>query len=386
MQNRASILIQESGALLGALDDAETGQRGFLLTGSTRYLEPYVRGETEAADALARLTSLLQRRGQLAELRGIRRLMAEKFDELSTTVQLERSGRHESALSIVRTNAGKETMDELRQRIARLIAECDASRTTALRDETFRIGVTGAAFGGLCLAVIALLVFALVMQKKAFTGVARGAERMARAAFRDPLTGLPNRRDLERRLNQHQAGDDGDNARATVLFIDLDGFKTINDSLGHAAGDALLRRISTTLRRVLRPGDFLARVGGDEFVLLTSTLDCEEASLLCRRLIAAVGTRVKEYGSVGLSIGIATHETRSEPLAELLARADRAMYDAKRSGGGYRFSEGRRELPRRRLVVADGAAVSRNDSNGHEQLQTGADQHNTQQDPNLTSR
>ncbi len=164
------------------------------------------------------------------------------------------------------------------------------------------------------------------------------AHQLQLQAFHDPLTGLPNRTLFADRL-QHAADRVArENTAIAILFLDLDGFKRINDEYGHAAGDRLLCSIARRLQDTLRRGDTLARLGGDEFVILLEDLQSVE----CAQEIAARLTRVIEQPfvidrtplSVTSSIGISfcpSGQIRSE---ELLREADRAMYRAKSSGSG----------------------------------------------------
>lgn len=340
LENSASALIRQSNALLSGVERAETSQRGFLLTGSELYLEPFESGRKQALASLEDLTRSLRRPQQQAPLTGLRTALNNKLDELALTIDLQRRGQHDDAMSVVKTNAGKESMDRIRVEVAQLAADCEARRVAGLADETVRVELTGCAFAGLLLGVAALLAFALTVQKKAFNGVVRGTERMSRAAYRDALTGLPNRRDLERTLDQLKEDPSHGEGPVTALFIDLDGFKSVNDKLGHATGDALLRRVADSLRQVTRSGDTLARVGGDEFVLIAPGLEKrKEIDHLCDRLLTAVRLLADDFLPVGLSIGIATRNATEESLGCLLKRADTAMYEAKRAGGGYRFSQ-----------------------------------------------
>jgi diguanylate cyclase (GGDEF)-like protein len=161
------------------------------------------------------------------------------------------------------------------------------------------------------------------------------ARLVARQARSDALTGLPNRFALEERLDQLLH--DGPNG-VCVLYIDVDRFKVVNDTVGHAAGDEVLRGIAQTLKRQLRGDDLLARIGGDEFAVVLAEVEEEEAMRVAERLNTAVHGRsfVAEGRSfsLGLSIGLARAGTNLSSVARLLAAADTACYIAKDAGPG----------------------------------------------------
>jgi diguanylate cyclase (GGDEF)-like protein len=155
------------------------------------------------------------------------------------------------------------------------------------------------------------------------------------AAMHDALTGLPNRRYLDRIVAEHEARPAGDCA-LTVMHIDLDRFKDINDTLGHAAGDSILRHAAKTLAESVFAGDFIARIGGDEFVVISA---CDNAGKdyveLAGRLIEAISRPVIHEGHecrVGSSIGIATRTSADARIEQVLVNADIALYEAKRRG------------------------------------------------------
>jgi diguanylate cyclase (GGDEF)-like protein len=155
-----------------------------------------------------------------------------------------------------------------------------------------------------------------------------------REAYRDPLTGLPNRKLFLERLDQI-LGD----ARITsvvILFIDLDRFKSVNDSLGHNAGDELLAAVSERILACLRTGDLAARLGGDEFAVLLEGVSVEDARVVAERIAIKVAAPFPIVGRqvyIGSSIGIADRTDGTE-AGELLGNADLAMYRAKRAGSG----------------------------------------------------
>jgi diguanylate cyclase (GGDEF)-like protein len=157
-------------------------------------------------------------------------------------------------------------------------------------------------------------------------------------SLHDPLTELPNRVLLSELLEQAVARARRSNELIALLFLDLDGFKRVNDVHGHDTGDQLLISVSQRLRQVLRPGDALARLGGDEFVLLCEGLHVpEEADMVADR-IGAVLRRPFQLGehhvSISASIGVAFDRDSGDTAETMLRDADFAMYEAKREGGG----------------------------------------------------
>ncbi len=161
-------------------------------------------------------------------------------------------------------------------------------------------------------------------------------EELNRIAHYDPLTSLPNRRLLADRLEQALRASARNRRMLAVCFLDLDGFKAINDRLGHAAGDALLLGVTQHLRHEMRAEDTLARLGGDEFVLLLSDLDSLEAcgQALDRILLAVAKPVALEGGEecVTASIGVTLFPQDDADADTLLRHADQAMYVAKETG------------------------------------------------------
>ena len=175
------------------------------------------------------------------------------------------------------------------------------------------------------------------------------SDEFARQALHDALTGLPNRNLFWDRLSQRMALADRRASYFAVMFVDLDRFKDVNDSLGHAIGDELLIEVARRIQRILRMGDSAARVGGDEFLVLLDDVASAEAAL-------AVGVRLGEAlrepywlggesrvvsASIGISMG---PEGQSDPDA-MVASADTAMYEAKKSrrGESVLYGIGRRD-------------------------------------------
>ena len=160
-------------------------------------------------------------------------------------------------------------------------------------------------------------------------------------AITDSLTGLLNRRGFQRAVDALLMRDDVDAQLRVLLYLDLDGFKRINDSLGHEVGDHALSWVSEQLEQCARPGDILGRIGGDEFTLLLNVDEPQEAAQIAEQLIERIAVHQLIQGldvSLGVSIGIAVYPGGGTGLETLMRAADAAMYEAKRAGRQqYRF-------------------------------------------------
>lgn len=179
-------------------------------------------------------------------------------------------------------------------------------------------------------------------------------------SLHDPLTGLPNRVLLMDRLEQALAKELRSAEPVSVLFIDLDGFKQINDTLGHEAGDRLLVEVAARLGAVARPEDTIARQSGDEFVLVCERTDTETAVKIARRVTTGLGRPyVLPEGivTVTASVGVATSDGTCD-AEEVLHCADAAMYRAKElgSGGVHRFDDSEHGEPARTATSGAGRA------------------------------
>ena len=191
-------------------------------------------------------------------------------------------------------------------------------------------------------AAMVLLRRAQAELREAALQLERDAERLAFLAHHDGLTGLPNRTMLSERGREAVAHALRHAKSAAFLFLDLDNFKEVNDGLGHDVGDELLQAITARLRAAVRGGDFVARIGGDEFcVLLQDIAVPREVAAVAEKLLHELGKpyRVGEHDvSCGASIGIACVPRDGDDVATLLRLADSAMYRAKSRGRhGYQF-------------------------------------------------
>jgi diguanylate cyclase (GGDEF)-like protein len=212
----------------------------------------------------------------------------------------------------------------------------------------------------------------LVVSMSDLTERRRLRERLVQQALHDPLTGLPNRLLFQERLEQALAREQ--RGRIAVLLLGLDEFKTVNDAIGHAAGDEVLEQVARRLKDALNTAETLSRFGGDEFAVLSELDDELEATACGERLLAAL----EEPFAAGLrrlhltaAVGIAVEQGERPPAGELVQGADAAMHRAKaRGGAGYEvFDRGMGGRLRDRLRIQEGLrqAIERDELRLHYQ-------------------
>ena len=201
------------------------------------------------------------------------------------------------------------------------ISEAEATAPASRLTQTIVIGnVIAALLGiGACLLLYRFL--------------RRQERRLHELTHTDPLTGIPNRRALDEQLVRELARSLRSREPLTVLLADLDGFKSLNDTSGHAAGDAALSAVASALVRVVREEDLVARYGGEEFAILLPGCDPDASAILCARLTAAVtdlaiSVDSRSTRTLSLTIGTTTGQDGDGPT-EMLGRADAALYEAK---------------------------------------------------------
>ena len=228
-----------------------------------------------------------------------------------------------------------------------------------------RFGTAGAGLGWMvALAVVcsaaAVVIACLIGQRRRLHAKLDDPREQARRAlafhaYHDTLTGLPNRAYLMRELERALASSRDE--PLAVMFIDLDGFKSINDTLGHEAGDTFLRAVATSLRSSVRERDTVSRFGGDEFVVVVQAYGgMENLVRVCRKVLDLVSKPVNvdgQFVAVSPSIGVAVAPQDGDAAATLLRNADAAMYAVKETGkADFRFyEEGMLEQARERLAL-----------------------------------
>jgi diguanylate cyclase (GGDEF)-like protein len=317
--------------------DAETGQRGYLLTGDVAYQEPYERARAEVGAALDHLGSLTadnpEQQASLVDLRG---LVSRRLAVVAEAIAVRDRDGLDAAVRSVQTGLGKRVMDDIRRLIGVMQERERAllARRAAAAGEASRQGHLR--FGLLMAVTVSLIAVSWAVETR-YVSMRRQVEaRLQQAALYDTLTRLPNRALLAARVTQCAARvRRRPGMTFAVMYIDLDGFKQVNDRLGHDAGDALLVRVARALEASVRETDMVARLGGDEFVVLLEDVPEPPAAVITADRIMAnlVMTTDGPDGPLhtSASAGVVMGDG-GVTVEDLLRAADAAMYRAKQSG------------------------------------------------------
>lgn len=326
--------------LLSIMTDAETGQRGYLITNNVTFLDPYYHARRNAIGTMA---NLADKSRQFAEVRplhaSLQALIEKKFTIIETSFQIQVNAGSYSPHLALSQGHGKQVMDQIRAQIDELQRVLNR-RETNLNEEIqkfFKLTITGATLT--FMVMISILSFAYFRTVYLFDQAIanqREADWLEYQADHDVLTDIPNRRNFKQTLNRMIAMAERKPVSFALCYMDLDGFKRINDQHGHDIGDATLLTAIERFRDVLRESDFIARIGGDEFALIVEHYhDKSELDMLAQRLIQSLVADIVVKGihvKLGVSIGVAFFPQHGSSPDALLASADAAMYEAKRAG------------------------------------------------------
>lgn len=335
----------QANGVLSAAVHTQSGLNGFLATDDVAFLAEYHVGlndiQLRSADLdVAVAVSNLPPGADVVLQRAARAILV----DLRATLNTARTQGMPQARAHLQAGRSHELTGTIRTEVDEVSTAANEHATSAaVRAETYLHRSVGAltATAGLVLISLGVL-WGLVIQRGRW-----GRQRddllaeVAAASVLDPLTGLGNRRALA----QHMAAPDGDDTRdVTLVFVDLDGFKAVNDSCGHETGDAYLVAVADSLRAAVRGTDFLARVGGDEFVVVVEgsapIYDADCVTQRVRRAVALASAYCERtYGGpgIGASIGVSRRSELPEPqqvqpvMDALMRHADTAMYIEKRA-------------------------------------------------------
>jgi diguanylate cyclase (GGDEF)-like protein len=333
-------VIVATEAMKSAANMAMRGERGYLITGDASFLKPYLDGTRDAPRTLDQIATLTRdnpvQRNYVADLRV---QLARYFATLRHAIDLRRAGDVEGAAAIVRSGLGRREIEAVLAALqaieneeTRLLELRSAANDRANRTIEFHY-YTLAGVGFLLLLLAAAVGVSTARTQKRVRVI---TEQLRLSATTDELTGLNNRRFFMHSLDIEVARARRSGAPLSVAVVDVDYFKRVNDKYGHGGGDEVLRALARIFEAIMRTGDVVGRLGGEEFAILMPDTDEIQARIACERLRGAIAGRKIRLASgeeiaITLSTGIALL-VPGDDRDKLVSRADTALYSAKEGG------------------------------------------------------
>jgi diguanylate cyclase (GGDEF)-like protein len=333
-------VLDTSAEIKVATLNAMRGERGYLLTGDTSFLQPY----EQAAPRLKPLTDHLERLvqddpEQSRQTQSLSTEIETYTAWLESVIADKRAGRGDLALAKVKRGEGRQwieaimnSLERIEANEAELLAQRSATAQRRARaNELYQYMLTA-----LGLALLVISAFAVRSVRRATAAELALRDELRRRAMTDELTGLANRREFMASLERAISAARRNRRPLALAIVDIDHFKRVNDTYGHPAGDAVIRKIATEAVDIMRGQDTVGRLGGEEFAVVLPDCSAEDAMAACERLRLEVREsdlqiETGEQIFVTLSTGIAVFESGDTPEA-MIARADRALYAAKNGG------------------------------------------------------
>ena len=311
----------------GDIAQAESQQRGYLLTDDPEYLVLYDRALVEVREELTRLDTLTTWDAELRpQLAAFRKLLESRLELLAAGIDLQRRGHTEEVREMIArgrpvARALRQSYNELKPRYLGALTAA-RNEVAALREDAIQSFVFTSGIAAIVLAFMAAMVILEARFVRALS------QRMLHQSRHDELTGLPNRAYLNESLSRAISAAKRAREKLALLYLDLNGFKQVNDTYGHKEGDGVLVDVARSLEKIARESDFVARLGGDEFaVIMPRVSDRSHVDAAASRFASLAV--VRGALTVGASVGCAMYPDDAETAEALLQIGDAAMYQRK---------------------------------------------------------
>jgi diguanylate cyclase (GGDEF)-like protein len=322
---------------------AESTGRGFVITGAAdlpaHFLELLRAARQELDDFALLAVHTPQQQRNVTELR---ERIAARFLVMQETIDARRDRGLRAAVAIAEEGKGRAAMDAIKRSLNGMAAHEQELLNARMSRHASTIRLSHALLLGIVIIGSAVLTLFFRLNTNELSRRLEAEAIASQEARRDALTGLPNRRSLLERLETAIPSAERHGHKLALLYVDLDGFKQVNDMLGHSAGDELLRQAADRLKRSTRGEDVVARLGGDEFLIALPFVEhVGDVAMASARVVQAIGRPYLIGGQearVSASVGVAMYPRDGTTLQQLVTCADMALYTAKANGkGAYHF-------------------------------------------------